>query len=79
MAANTAVVNERFMAASSRRYLEDQIPFCSTDARWRASVSRVLPSVNVSDSRGMLVANGRMSHPRPVGRPRVSEIASHCT
>lgn len=44
-----------------------------------ASVLRVVVSVNSSDSRGMLVTNGRISQPKPAGMPRVSVIDSHCT
>ena len=44
--------------------------------RW-ASALRVVSSVNVSDSRGMLVTKGPTSQPTPNGMVRVSEIASH--
>ena len=44
-----------------------------------ASVLRVVVSVNSSDSRGMLVTNGRISQPNPTGISRVSVMDSHCT
>src|SRR5712691_8845657 len=40
--------------------------------------SLVWANVNVRDSCGMLVINGRTSHPNPGGMPRVREMASSC-
>src|SRR5688572_16963657 len=43
----------------------------------RTSSLRVVSSVNVSDSFGMLVTNGPTIQPKPVGIPRVKETDSH--
>ena len=40
---------------------------------------RMLPSVNSSDSLGMLVTNGPTIHPRPAGIARLNDTDSHCT
>ena len=42
----------------------------------RSSRCRVVSSVNVSDSRGMLVTNGPTIQPKPVGIPRDSDTDS---
>ena len=42
----------------------------------RSSCWRVVSSVNVSDSRGMLVTNGPTSQPKPAGIPRESDTDS---
>ena len=42
----------------------------------RSSRFRVVSSVNVSDSRGMLVTNGPTIQPNPVGIPRDSDTDS---
>lgn len=45
----------------------------------RARAARVVSRVKASDSRGMLVTKGPMSHLKAGGMARVSEIDSHCT
>ena len=50
---------------------------CDADQDARTSCLRVVSSVNVSDSFGMLVTNGPTIQPRPVGIPRVKETDSH--
>ena len=44
-----------------------------------STAERVEPSVCSNDSLGMLVTKGPISHPKPVGMSRVSEIDSHST
>lgn len=66
-------------AAEEQRRQRQRLGFRYGRVEVRASVVRVVSSVNVSDSFGMLVTNGPTSQPKPNGMPRVSEIDSHCT
>ena len=60
-------------------------PYCpstcsgSSDSTGPTSSSRVLLSVNSSNSRGTLLTNGLIIHERKNGMPRVNEIDSHST
>src|SRR5262245_15157682 len=74
-------------SGSCRHRVTEGRPHCRQLGWWsaddsqeeRTSCLRVVSSVNVNDSLGMLVTNGPTSHPRPTGIPLVSDTDSHWT